>query len=130
SIIESGSDMHISSGGNLTTTAEGDNTGFAEGLVKLTGSEIKATPEVDRAKWADYANESVLATSLGGAPIGKPAADPGEGRPAEVMEAEDIIDTLTSERLHPEYPGNGVLEHANSAGISLVSHDRMPSAQG
>lgn len=48
---------------------------------------------------------------------------------AATMEANDIVDTLTSARKYPEYRGNGVIESAYAAESGTVSHDQAPQAQ-
>lgn len=57
-----------------------------------------------------------------------PAA-PDSAADAEVMDANDIVDTLTSARKYPEYPGNGVLESAGGTSYSTVDHDATPQAE-
>lgn len=60
-------------------------------------------------------------------PDGPDAAQ--DAQDAKVMEANDIVDTLTSARKFPEYPGNGVWESSASAGLGTISHDTMPQAE-
>ena len=57
-------------------------------------------------------------------------SDPESPAPAEVTDANDIIDHLTSVRKHPEYPANAAKQSANAAGLGLISGDEMPGAQG
>jgi len=45
------------------------------------------------------------------------------------MEANDIVDSLTSARKYPEYPGNGVHESSNATGLGKISHDQMTQAE-
>lgn len=48
---------------------------------------------------------------------------------AKVMEANDIVDSLTSIRQNPDYPNNALHESAEAGSISLVSHDQTTGAE-
>jgi len=73
-------------------------------------------------------------TNLGSAPNAGNASDAessskSDVRPSEVPEAEDVIDSLTSARKYPEYPGNGILEHANHTNYGRISGDTTNQAE-
>lgn len=138
STVSSEADNIITAGGKANLTGSGETTVFSGGAVKLTGSEINATPKVDRAQWSDWAGESNLAVALGGSSHVQPPANGGgagsaasKSAPAEAqtMEANDIVDNLTSARKYPEYPGNGVREAASQTGLGMISHDTSPQAE-
>lgn len=136
--ISSSGDSTIYSGGTSFYTSGGTANVKAGGPVKLTGSAVNASPAVDLALWSDETEQAAKATILGGLVGAKPpqqAAASGsaasvEGpKDAQVMEANDIVDTLTSARKYPEYPGNGVLESANGTGYSMIEYDQTPQAE-
>jgi len=136
--LSSESDMNLVASGDANLTGEGQATVYSGGPVKLTGSEVNASPAVDRALWADEAAQAGLAAVLGGGIGLKPPEKGGSaGSGAEVqqpteaqtVDADDIVDSLTSARKYPEYPGNGVLESANHTSYSMVSYDQTPQAE-
>ncbi len=124
------------SNGSTTVSGQSSTTVFSGGAVKLTGSAINASPMVDRANWATQAN---IAASLGSAtepPVsagsGTSASGPSSGTApteAATMEANDIVDSMTSNRQFPQYPGNGVREHAGQTSLGMISGDETPQAQ-
>lgn len=133
--ITSAADNSFYGGSDVKVTAGGTANLTAGGPVKLSGSIVNATPYVDLAYFSDYTQQAALAVSLGGSMTAKPTAQGGDSAAAgqvadaEIMEANDIVDTLTSARKYPEYMGNGVLESANATGYSTISHDRSPQAE-
>lgn len=142
--ISSDGDMVIFGGGDATFTAAGVGNVTAGGALRIKGSAINASPAVDRALWADEAQQAGNATTLGGSIGSKPPEvsgtagtsaevhspnSPEGAADAEVMDAADIVDTLTSARKYPEYPSNGVLESANRTGLGEISHDITPQAE-
>lgn len=127
----SGSTGYITTGGATHISAGGE--------VKLTGSAVTSNPPINLALWADESNQAGQATILAGVIGSRPvptsassadAASQAEVKAAEVMDAKDIVDTLTSARKFPEYPGNGVTESASATGLGLISHDQMSGARG
>lgn len=136
--LSSSGDNEIYGGGDVKTTAGGTNNVTAGGPVKLTGSAINASPAVDLALWSEEAVQAGQATTLAGILGPKPPVQSGSGassgsvtgpKDAEVMDAEDIVDNLTSARKYPQYPGNGVLEGANATGYGMISGDETPQAE-
>jgi len=47
---------------------------------------------------------------------------------AEVMEANNIVDDLTSVRKYPEFPSNAKLQSADAGSVYTVAHDSSPSS--
>lgn len=99
---------------------------------------MNASPYVDLAKWADETEQAARATVLSGSVGAKPtpqgadsasSASVNSPKDAQVMESEDIVDTLTSARKYPDYPGNGVRESANATGYGTISYDETPGAE-
>ena len=136
--ISASGDNDIYSGGNIKATASGNADIKAGGPVKLDGSSVHASPAIDLALWAEQTPQAALAVSLGGSMGSKPpvqgagsasAGSVASAEDAKVMDAPDIVDTLTSARKYPNYPGNGVLEGANGTGISTISYDETPGAE-
>lgn len=136
--ITSSGDSTVYSGGDALFTASGSAHVKAGGNVKLTGSEVNSVPPIDLAKWADESQQAAQASVLAGSVGSRPspnaasagsAAEVASPKDAQVMEAADIVDTLTSARKYPEYPGNGVTESSSAAGLGMISHDTMPQAE-
>lgn len=136
----------ISSKGDLTIATSGAGNFSGSSVVeivsgsnlKLTGSEVNASPAVDLALWSDQTAQAGLAVSLGGSLGSKPSPQAGSSKTvgsvtasadAQVVDAKDIVDNITTEREIPEYTGNGKLEHANVAALGTISHDEQPGAQ-
>lgn len=136
--ITSSGDNTLYSGGSAFVTASGNVDIKGGGPVKLDGSSVHASPAIDLALWSEESVQAgqatVLAGVLGpkppvqGAASGSQASVTGP-KDAQVMEANDIVDTLTSARKFPQYPGNGVLESANKTGSGMVSHDEVDQAE-
>lgn len=138
SSITSSGDNTLYSGGDVFVTSSGTSNIKAGGPLKITGSVINASPAVDRALWADKTMDAETSVTPGpGSGPKPPEISAGSGsansvtspKDADVMEAKDIVDTLTSARKYPEYPNNGVLESANSTGMGTISYDETPQAE-
>lgn len=133
--LTSAGDNTFYSGGDSFITAGGTSNIKAGGPVKLDGSVVNASPAVDLALWSDQTQQAAQATILAGAVGPKPPVQgAGSGSAAtvtdaEVMEANDIVDSLTSARKYPEYPNNGVLEGANGTNYGRIQHDSTPQAE-
>lgn len=136
--ISSSGNSDIYSGADVKMTAGGTANVKAGGPVKLDGSIVNASPYVDLAKWSDETEQAAKATVIAGSVGAKPsvqgAASASAGSvsapsDAQVMESEDIVDTLTSARKYPDYPGNGVTESANATGLGTIEHDKTSQAQ-
>lgn len=62
-----------------------------------------------------------------------PGPDGPEGpeapKEAQTVEANDIVDELTSVRKYPQYKGNGRLESADNTALGMISGDTQPQAE-
>lgn len=133
--IHSGGNIEIGSGADATVSGSGNATLVSGGQTKLVGGSVHSNPPIDRAIHADQTPQAALAIALGGSMGPVPplqsasTVSPAAASEAQTMEANDIVDSLTSARKFPEYPGNGVLESANKTGVSQVSYDTTPQAE-
>lgn len=144
SLTASGSGTIVSSAGTMevngnTVSVNGPSV-FVDGYgLHLTGSDVNIDGSTVNINTGTL-NAPVPTGSSGGAgspqvntqgtvvgPQGPEAADDVEE--AQVMEAKDIVDTLTSVRKYPEYPGNGVLESADRTTVGMISYAKSPQAE-
>jgi hypothetical protein len=76
-VVSKGNSVVGSSSGNSTFTSNGTTSVFSTGALKLQGSQINASPKVDRAEWADRGGVVRLASALGGSAGSAPAESGG-----------------------------------------------------
>lgn len=153
-----GSDIEISSTGKTTVAANADAVISAGAAMKVRGASTTVSADGVAALYAGgpaFVSGSLatitgstigLATGIveGPVPAGsatpvtavvEPKATPATATaptaPAdtEVTPAEDIVDSMTSARKYPDYPGNGVREHANATNYGRQSHDTTDQAE-
>lgn len=129
-------DAHFVSDGSTTVSGQSDTTIFSGAAVKLTGSQVNASPMVDRADWSAQSDKATILAAAVEPPessgSGSSASGPSGGTnatEAKTMEANDIVDELTSTRQFPEYPGNGVHESASKTSLGMISGDETPQAE-
>ena len=126
-----------------TVVVSGDATKLtATGTVNVTGG---LSAKVSAPNASVHGNEITLGTPTLIAPVpsGSPSPSIGaaeaveggedgqeirEATEAQIMPANDIVDTLTSVRKYPQFPGNGYRMSADAGSVYTVSHDSSPGA--
>lgn len=78
-VLGEGETMVASTGGKATLTGSSETVVHSGGAVKLHGSQVNATPKVDRAEWADTGGVVQIASALGGGPPPPPAPQGSSG---------------------------------------------------
>lgn len=134
----SGGDVEVASGGDAVVSGGGNASVASGGATSLFGGSVHSSPPIDRAIHSNQTTNASFAQSEGGVvgPIpplqsgGTVSASGPEGADeSQVADANDVVDTLTSARKFPEYPGNGVTESANKTGYSMISYDTTPQSE-
>lgn len=78
-VLGKGATTVASTGGKTIVSGSSETTVFSSGAVKIQGSEINATPKVDRAEWADTGGVVQIAAALGGGPPPPPSPQGSSG---------------------------------------------------
>jgi hypothetical protein len=124
--------MTLVSDGTAKISSHGELNLTASGALKIDGSEVNVSPMVDRANYAvQAAKAAILAGVVEPTEVQGSAASTSDvaAKEAEVMEANDIVDELTSVRKFPNYPNNAKLESASGGSVSTIEYDSTPSAK-
>lgn len=140
--ITSAGEMQLASEGKASLNGESSTVIKSGGRVALDGSSVTSRPPIDKAEFASESLVCNIADKTGSVNVIEPPTagfssagshsapkSPDSPAEAEIMDAKDIVDNLTSARKFPEYPGNGVLETSNVAGLGKIAHDQMPQAK-
>jgi hypothetical protein len=127
-----------------TAIMSGDATKVtATGTINVTGG---LSAKVSAPDASVHGNAITLGTGnlIAPEPSGSPSASIGaaetvdgpddteatcESSEAQIVPANDIVDSLTSTRKYPQFPGNGYRMSADAGSIYTVSHDSSPGAE-
>ncbi|QIG70596.1 baseplate hub subunit and tail lysozyme protein [Rhizobium phage RHph_I1_18] len=114
----SGSTAELSSQGE--TVVSGSSAAIGGSVVRLATGTVQGPIPAGAGGSVSAFKDSV--------PDAGDASDATEAKEADFPEANDVVDSLTTVRKHPEYPGNGRLESAYATNTRQVSYDNDSSA--
>jgi hypothetical protein len=122
--LESQGSVDVASGSSVKVV--GSQTEISGGTVHVKAGTLLSADKTGDAGAPDTA--TVPAPAAAPAPASPESA--AAAKDAQVMEAKDVVDTLTSARKYPEYAGNGVRESANATGLGMIEGDEIAQAEG
>lgn len=137
--VTSGATMRVNAGGAALLSGESQMDVTSGGVTKVGGTQVQN----HGGTVANFCG-TFLSKPISGDPGGpNPTTPPSPGNPpgpdgpagpegpkeAQTVEANDIVDELTSVRKYPQYKGNGRIESADNAALGMISGDTQPQAE-
>lgn len=149
-LVASGDSAYLASSGTTSVSSEGTVNLYGNiaklgaGSMFVDGDAVQITGGTTNVDGGEINLNGVVNATIAGAGGGPGSPDiqsqtstpspqgptgPQGAKEAETMEANDIVDELTSQRKYPKYVGNGRRESADLTSYGMISHDQQPQAE-